>query len=407
MIRSNKKLYYKYFDLMRISSFLYDDLQLSRANANLSIIKDHKETDIVSLSYSELHGVGFDEDTIKEIDEFRETGEILFMKNYVNRIERWIQIILLPDFFNLKMILDVFKKEKISSKEQLLTYFSSQKSKDIYGIEESELYAYFVENMDGSSFPNQYRKKYSINDVVTQMVSGEIIRGNFHNHTPYSDGKCSIAELKNLALLCGRTYIGISDHTKRVQGIDEDAIIRQHHDIDELNKSDDNFIILKSLECEILSNGKLDISDDHLKRCDYIIAAVHTNTRMTKSDATNRVINAIDNTYTNILAHPSSRLYQKNVGLYLDMEKIIDACVANNVALEINGDADRLDLDPRYIKYAIKKGAYFTIDSDTHSLEGFRSINNAIRIAEDNHIPPERILNTHKKEELNLIYFKR
>ncbi len=249
MIRSNKKLYYKYFDLMRISSFLYDDLQLSRANANLSIIKDHKETDILSLSYSELHGVGFDEDTIKGIDEFRETGEILFIKNYVNRIERWIQIILLPDFFNLKMILDVFKKEKISSKEQLLTYFSSQKSKDIYGIEESELYAYFVENMDGSSFPNQYRKKYSINDVVTQMVSGEIIRGNFHNHTPYSDGKCSIAELKNLALLCGRTYIGISDHTKRVQGIDEDAIIRQHHDIDELNKSD-NFIILKSLECE-------------------------------------------------------------------------------------------------------------------------------------------------------------
>ncbi len=156
-----------------------------------------------------------------------------------------------------------------------------------------------------------------------------------------------------------------------------------------------------------MSNGKLDISDDYLKRCDYIIAAVHTNTRMTKSDATNRVINAIDNTYTNILAHPSSRLYQKNVGLYLDMEKIIDACVANNVALEINGDADRLDLDPRYIKYAIKKGAYFTIDSDTHSLEGFRSINNAIRIAEDSHIPPERILNTHKKEELNLIYFKR
>ena len=392
---------------MRISSFLYDDSQLSRSSANLSIIKEYKEKDIVSLSRSELHGIGFDGDTIKEINEFKETGEILFIKNYIDRLERWIQIILLTDFFNLKMISDVFKEEKIGSKDQLITYFSSQKSKEIYGIEEAELYAYFVENMDGSSFPNQYRQKYSVNDVVTPNVSGERIWGNFHNHTPYSDGKCTIAELKNLALLCGRTYIGISDHTKRVLGVDEDTILRQHHEIDELNKSDVSFIILKSLECEILSDGKLDISDDYLKKCDYIIAAVHSDTRMTKSDATKRVIKAIDNSYTNILAHPSSRLYQKNVGLFLDMEKIIDACVVNNVALEINGDADRLDLDPRYIKYALEKGAYFTIDSDTHSLEGFRSINNTIRIAEDSHIPPERILNTKKKEELNLLYYKR
>ena len=202
MIRSNKKLYYKYFDLMRISSFLYDDSQLSRSSANLSIIKEYKEKDIVSLSRSELHGIGFDGDTIKEINEFKETGEILFIKNYIDRLERWIQIILLTDFFNLKMISDVFKEEKIGSKDQLITYFSSQKSKEIYGIEEAELYAYFVENMDGSSFPNQYRQKYSVNDVVTPNVSGERIWGNFHNHTPYSDGKCTIAELKNLALLC-------------------------------------------------------------------------------------------------------------------------------------------------------------------------------------------------------------
>lgn len=392
---------------MRISSFLYDYSQLSRSSTNLSIIKEHKEKNNVSLSRSELHGIGFDGDTIKEINEFKETGEILFIKNYIDRLERWIQIILLPDFFNIKIISDVFKEEKIGSKEQLITYFSSQKSKEIYGIEEAELYAYFVENMDGFSFPNQYRQKYSANDVVTPNVSGEKIWGNFHNHTSYSDGKCTIAELKDLALLCDRTYIGISDHTKRVQGVDEDAILRQHHEIDELNKSDVSFTIFKSLECEILSDGKLDISDDYLKKCDYIIAAVHSDTRMTKSDATNRVIKAIDNSYTNILAHPSSRLYQKNVGLFLDMEKIIDACVVNNVALEINGDADRLDLDPRYIKYALEKGAYFTIDSDTHSLEGFRNINNAIRIAEDNHIPPERILNTKKKEELIFLYYKR
>lgn len=407
MIRSNKKLYYKYFDLMRISSFRFDYPQIHRASANLSIIQIHKGQEIISLTCSMLHDIGFDEETIKEIYEFKETGDILFINNYVNHLDKWLQIILLPDFFNIKMISDVLKKEKIKSKEQLISYFLSPKSEKIYGTEESELYAYFVENMDGSSFPTQFRNKYSVNDIITPIIFGKKIQGNFHNHTPYSDGNCSIADLKDLAQSCGRTYIGISDHTKAVHGVDEDSILKQHNEIDKLNKLDNSFSILKSLECEIVSNGKLDISDNYLKKCDYVIAAVHSETHMTKSVATNRVLTALDNTYTNILAHPSSRLYQKNVGLYLDMNKIIDACVANNVAIEINGDADRLDLDPRYIKYALNRGAYFTIDSDTHSVEGFRSINNAIKIAETCFIPPEQILNTYKNDELKVLFLKR
>ena len=85
------------------------------------------------------------------------------------------------------------------------------------------------------------------------------------------------------------------------------------------------------------------------------------------------------------------------------MYSIIEACISNNVAIEINGDPDRLDLDPKYIQFALEKGAYFTVDSDTHSVEGFRSINNAIRIAEDCHIPPHRILNTYEINEIPLL----
>ena len=401
MIRSNKKLYYKYFDLMRVSIFLHDEERSLRAKNNLSIIEGNFDTEIISLPLSSLLDLGFDNNSILEIYEFRETGAIQGIIDYVNSVESWIRTIILPDFFDLHMLSTIFAKEKIGSKEQLMAFFKSKSSEMRYGKEESELFTYFVQNIDGSCFPCGYRKNYSVDDVIIRNYSGEMIWGNFHNHTPYSDGKCVISELKNMAKACGRTYIGISDHTKKVRGVDEEGIVKQHHEIDELNRNDSSFIVLKSLECEILSDGKLDISDGYLKKCDYIIAAVHRDTCMTKPNATRRMLKAIDNTYTNILAHPSSRLYKRNIGLFLDMYKIIDACVANNVALEINGDPDRLDLDPKYIEYALKKGAYFTVDSDTHSFDGFKNINNAVSIAKDNNIPPDRILNTYKMNEMN------
>ncbi len=407
MIRSNRKLYYKYFDLMRVSAFLKEESVLLRAYSNLSIIKTNIETEIVSLSDTNLKEIGFDSISIKEIEEFKETNEIKTIKNHVKQLEKWIRDLILPDFFNIEMIVNVFNEENIQSRDDLLSFFNSPKAEKLYGKEESELFSYFVKNTDWSSYPLEYRKNYFRNDNVTPTILGERIWGNFHNHTPYSDGKCTIIELKKLAKSCGRTYIGISDHTKKVNGVSEKDLITQHDEIDIINNSDTSFVILKGLECEILANGQLDIPNEYLKRCDYVISAVHHNTSMTKSVATNRIVKAVESPFTNILAHPSSRIYQKKVGLFLDMFKIIDACIANNVAIEINGDVDRLDLDPQYINYALNKGAFFTVDSDTHSHEGFRNINNAIRIAEDKHIPPERILNTYQKDNLDFIYRKR
>lgn len=143
-----------------------------------------------------------------------------------------------------------------------------------------------------------------------------------------------------------------------------------------------------------------------LSKLDYVIVACHRDEMMSKKDATNRIIKAIENKHSNILAHPLARLYQKKVGLYLDMHKVIDACIANQVAIEINGDPDRLDLSPEYIGYAINNGAMFTIDSDTHTEHSFKNINNAIRIAEDKLIPAEKILNIKPLNELKLFFYK-
>jgi DNA polymerase (family 10) len=263
----------------------------------------------------------------------------------------------------------------------------------LYGSEQAELYNYFVRNSDNSSFPKEYLNR-SYSGLLSE-VDGKYLYGNFHNHSTFSDGKLSINELRILAKSHGKSFIGISDHTKRVNGIDEDAVIKQHLEIDYLNNSDSSCRILKGVECEILPNGTLDFSRSVLETFDYVIIAAHRDTNMIKSVATNRLIAAIENPAANILAHPSARLYGKNVGLHLDMHKVIDACVANRVVIEINGDTDRLDLDPKYIDYALNRGAIFSLDSDTHSREGYLNINNSISIANDYHIPSSSIINTY------------
>ena len=133
MIKSNKKIFYKYFDLMRVCQFLNDKEQLSRVSSILSIIKSNFETEILALSEHELEGIGFDDLTINELDEYRTTGDIQSVNKSVNRLEKWIQIIVLPDFLNIDMISDVFREERIISKRQLIDYFKSQKSIERYG----------------------------------------------------------------------------------------------------------------------------------------------------------------------------------------------------------------------------------------------------------------------------------
>lgn len=142
------------------------------------------------------------------------------------------------------------------------------------------------------------------------------------------------------------------------------------------------------------------------KELDYLIIGAHRNEIMSKKEATRRLIRAVENPNSNILAHPQSRIYQKKVGLYLDIHMIIDACRENSVVIEINGDPDRLDLSPEHIEYAVKKGIIFSLDSDTHTENSFKNINNAIKIAEAAHIPPEQILNVQPMPKLKSIFDK-
>ena len=405
MIRFNKKLYYKYFDLYRLSSFLKDTIEVNRSQTVMKIIKEADKIGIDLSDQNELCLINIDKLTKDEIILFKETNSIPLIERYYSKVEDWIKYIILPDFFDIDFLSDIFSSKKIRTREELISYFSSKTYKELFGIENAELYSHYVEQSDWCSFPIKYARKYTEQDSLDKKYKGISIKGIFHNHTIYSDGIYSIEDLKDIAISNNFEYLGISDLSRSMFGISDESISDQHNKIDSLNMNT-TCRILKSAECEILNNGDLDLNNDSHSKLDYTIIAIHKQINQVKRIAEQRLIKAIENPYSNILAHPSGRLYKRKVGMCVDMYKIIDACIANNVAIEINGDPDRLDLDPRYIKYALDKGAMFTFDSDTHLANSFYNINNATKIAYDYHIPAERCLNTMGLSELKTFFSK-
>jgi len=213
---------------------------------------------------------------------------------------------------------------------------------------------------------------------IPTLVEKKDIKGVLHAHSTYSDG---IASLKEMATQCqqlGYQYLGITDHSKSAfyaNGLKVNRLKEQWKEIDELNATYNGaFKIFKGIESDILSSGALDYEEDILKQFDFIIASVHTNLKMDKAKATTRLIKAIENPYTTILGHPTGRLLLSREGYPIDHKKIIDACAANQVAIELNANPYRLDIDYQWIPYAMEKGVKIAINPDAHSLEGITDI---------------------------------
>ena len=145
-------------------------------------------------------------------------------------------------------------------------------------------------------------------------------------------------------------------------------------EIDRLNAELAPFRIFKGIESDILSDGSLDYTEDILQRFDFVIASVHSNLRMDEVKATQRLLTAIENPYTRILGHPTGRLLLSRLGYPIDHQAIIDACAANGVAIELNANPYRLDLDWTWIPYALEKGVSIAVNPDAHSREGIHDL---------------------------------
>lgn len=229
------------------------------------------------------------------------------------------------------------------------------------------------------------------------------IKGVLHNHSIYSDGLHRIYEMAQAAISLGYEYIGISDHSKSAfyaHGLKHEDILRQHEEIDTINKKLKSIKILKGIESDILPDGSLDYDESILGKFDYVIASIHSSFNMNNEEMTNRIIKAIENKYTRILGHPSGRLLLSREPYGVNMERILKSCAMHQVAVEINANPHRLDLDWRFCKMAKEMGVLISIEPDAHKCEGLKDVKYGIGIARKGWLEAKNTLNAMDIEKL-------
>jgi DNA polymerase (family 10) len=249
------------------------------------------------------------------------------------------------------------------------------------------------------------------NNNLPQLISYNDLKGTLHNHSTWSDGVNTIEEM---ALYCRDTlkleYLGMCDHSKSAfyaKGLSIERVLQQQEEIDHLNKKLDGFKIFKGIESDILNDGSLDYPDEILKKFDFIVASVHSNLKMDEEKATARIIKAVENPYTTILGHPTGRLLLSRKGYPINYKKVIDACAANNVVIEINANPFRLDLDWRWHQYALEKGVWLSVNPDAHRNEGFLDMHFGILVARKGGLSKDRCLNTLSLPAITQVFEKK
>ena len=233
--------------------------------------------------------------------------------------------------------------------------------------------------------------------ALPQLIQPGDIKGIIHSHSNWSDGSNTLQEMANAAREKGFEYLVISDHSKSAfyaNGLNEERIKAQHQLIDELNTKLKGFKIFRSIESDILYDGSLDYSNSILSTFDLVIASVHSILKMTEEKAMQRLITAIENPYTTILGHMTGRLLLSRKGYPVDHKKIIDACAANRVVIELNAHPSRLDIDWREIDYALEKNVLISIDPDAHSIEGFNDTGYGVLSAQKAMVSKEQNLSS-------------
>jgi Histidinol phosphatase and related hydrolases of the PHP family len=293
-----------------------------------------------------------------------------------------------------------------SCSENFKTAFFTEQSPESFAATHYTSEAEIFEKAGLPYIPPYLREKDSIiqytkNKGVPTIIREEDIKGIIHNHSTWSDGINTIEEMAAELIRNNFEYLVISDHSKTAayaNGLSEERILQQHEQIDELNKKFAPFKIFKSIESDILNDGSLDYADEILSKFDLVIASVHSNLYMSEEKAMQRLLKAIENPYTTILGHPTGRLLLSRNGYPIDHKKIIDACAANHVAIEINANPHRLDLDWQWIDYAMEKGVLLSIDPDAHSISGFSDIKYGVLAAQKGGLTAEYNLSSFSLE---------
>lgn len=238
--------------------------------------------------------------------------------------------------------------------------------------------------------------------TLPRLVETADMRGVIHCHTHYSDGKASVREMAEGARARGWRYIGITDHSTAAAfagGMRRDKILAQHEEIDELNATYDDFRILKGIEADILVDGALDPCEGMLDDFDFVIGSVHSRFALDATAMTDRLLTALGDPRITILGHPTGRKLLARDAYGLDLTAVLERCAELGVAVELNSDPRRLDLDWRHLITARKLGCIVEIGPDAHSVPALDNMNVGVALARKAWLSAADVLNARSADD--------
>jgi DNA polymerase (family 10) len=239
---------------------------------------------------------------------------------------------------------------------------------------------------------------------LPQLLQLSDIRGDLHMHTTASDGENSLEEMVAAAQQRGLDYIAITDHSQRVSvagGLTPDRLLRQWEEIDRLNdKLAGKFLVLKSIECDILEDGRMDLPDDVLAQADWVMASVHFGIKQSREEITKRIFGAIEHPSVSAISHPTGRLINRRPAYEVDIPAVIEHAAKYRKILELNSSPKRLDLDDLHVRMARLAGVPIVISTDAHSTENFENLRFGVQQARRGGLSAQHVINTRAWSEV-------
>lgn len=285
-----------------------------------------------------------------------------------------------------------FSLQKDFDDELFLTLLPESIKSDTNQNSMDELHRFPAECLDLVAMANE--KKPADFDQLLDI--GEI-RGVIHAHSRWSDGNNTIEEMAIACKEAGYQYLVLTDHSVSAfyaNGLNEERVRLQWKEINEINERLPDFKVFKGIESDILTDGRLDYRDEFITGFEVVIASVHSVLKMDETAATARLIKAIEHPSTRILGHMTGRLLLSRSGYPVDHRKIIDACASNRVVIEINSNPHRLDMDWRWLPYAMERGVEICLSPDAHHVSGLTDLIYGVWMARKGGLVKDSCLNT-------------